>query len=184
MKKDYGIIRKMGRINRQYGMLEEEIAPALGGMLNWSRYVPREQWEGVITSEVYPYPIVAIDLHKHNKRKFKHRMHPHSYAYEDCRGRNVPVEARLPEELSELEDLRYVDLSFNGLNGEIPPQIATMPNLEQLIIPYNRLQGRIPAAFASSPRLDVLDARYNDFDEDPVPKELKYRATDSLCLRV
>uniref|UniRef100_A0A0E0LII3 non-specific serine/threonine protein kinase n=1 Tax=Oryza punctata TaxID=4537 RepID=A0A0E0LII3_ORYPU len=59
---------------------------------------------------------------------------------------NSSISGRLGElDFSALPFLTYIDLSSNGLIGEIPPSIATLSALSYLDLTDNMLHGRIPS---------------------------------------
>ena len=54
------------------------------------------------------------------------------------------VEVGLWGECYNIEETTYLDLSNNGLTGEILPEIGNLINLEVLCLGYNELTGEIP----------------------------------------
>lgn len=58
---------------------------------------------------------------------------------------NAGVDGRLGAlNFSALPFLRYIDLSYNSLRGEIPRSIASLPELSHLDLTGNRLHGHVP----------------------------------------
>ncbi|KAL6312447.1 hypothetical protein AAG906_021663 [Vitis piasezkii] len=51
---------------------------------------------------------------------------------------------RLPERLSQLEKLTYLDLSGNKLQGPIPASFGTFKNLNEMRLGWNELNGSLP----------------------------------------
>jgi Leucine-rich repeat (LRR) protein len=54
-----------------------------------------------------------------------------------------------------------LDLTGNGLTGELPATLAGLPHLRTLVLRSNRLQGEIPAALGGLSELEVLDLSFN-----------------------
>ncbi|XVF64421.1 hypothetical protein PTKIN_Ptkin09bG0168000 [Pterospermum kingtungense] len=51
---------------------------------------------------------------------------------------------KIPDFISNLNQLAYLSLSKNSLSGTIPPWLFNLPNLDYLDLSFNRLQGIIP----------------------------------------
>ena len=49
------------------------------------------------------------------------------------------------EDLGELTNLTYLDLSFNQLSGSIPTQIGQIDNLQMMNLAHNELSGTLPS---------------------------------------
>jgi len=64
-----------------------------------------------------------------------------------------------------------LDLSNNGLTGEIPPEIGSLTNLGNLILRYNELTGPIPSEIGNLTTLRKLDLRFNNLSGS-IPAEL------------
>ncbi|KAK2656188.1 hypothetical protein Ddye_009240 [Dipteronia dyeriana] len=61
-----------------------------------------------------------------------------------------------------LQDLVYVDLGFNSLNGSIPSSLFALPSLQHLRLLNNQFEGQIPEFLkASSSVLETLDLQGN-----------------------
>ena len=68
---------------------------------------------------------------------------------------------RLPERLSQLEKLTYLDLSFNKLQGPIPTSFGTFKNLNEMRLGWNELNGSLPVSFGQLSELVVLEVYGN-----------------------
>ena len=55
-----------------------------------------------------------------------------------------------------LADLEILDLSDNGLSGEIPAMLCSLADLQELDLGYNRLKGAIPPELGKMAQLRVL----------------------------
>ncbi|KAK8951528.1 putative LRR receptor-like serine/threonine-protein kinase [Platanthera zijinensis] len=73
----------------------------------------------------------------------------------------------LPDELADLTELQYLDLTRNYLNGSIPKAWATLP-LVNLSVQGNRISGRIPEELGSIITLQSLVVEGNLL-EGPIP---------------
>ncbi|XP_037411063.1 receptor-like protein EIX1 [Triticum dicoccoides] len=68
----------------------------------------------------------------------------------------------IPESICKLEQLIYLDLSNNILEGEIP-QCFHIDKLQNLILSNNSLSGKIPAFLKNNTELTFLDLSWNRF---------------------
>ena len=64
-----------------------------------------------------------------------------------------------------------LNLTDNGLTGEIPPEIGELTNLTSLVLRYNELTGSIPAEIGDLTQLWSLDLRFNNLSGS-IPAEL------------
>ena len=62
----------------------------------------------------------------------------------------------IPEQLSTLSSLEWLDLGHNRLNGEIPPELASLSSLRALVLRDNKLSGGIPPEITNLSELEVL----------------------------
>lgn len=85
---------------------------------------------------------------------------------------NAGAEGTLRElNFSALPFLTHIDLSFNGLNGEIPPAIASLAELSYLDLTSNSLRGQIPFEIGNMGRLSQLGLGLNNLT-GPIPASL------------
>jgi hypothetical protein len=77
----------------------------------------------------------------------------------------------LPASLSELTQLRVLELSFNKLSGEIPASFGTFKNLEVLALNGNEISGSIPSSIGSLSNLKQLHLSSNKLSGD-LPNEV------------
>nr|AAS48162.1 LRR protein WM1.2 [Aegilops tauschii] len=68
----------------------------------------------------------------------------------------------IPESVCKLEQLEYLDLSNNILEGKIP-QCPDIHNIKYLILSNNSLSGKIPAFLQNNTNLKFLDLSWNNF---------------------
>lgn len=64
-----------------------------------------------------------------------------------------------------------LDFQFSNLNGQIPESISQLENLEYINVEYNYLKGPLPASLAQLQNFEELSARGN-FLTGPLPEEL------------
>jgi hypothetical protein len=67
----------------------------------------------------------------------------------------------IPEELTTLHGLRYLNLSRNNLTGGIPEYIGNLAMLESLDLSWNRLSGQIPPSLADLKFISSLNLSNN-----------------------
>eukprot|EP00929_Paragymnodinium_shiwhaense_P050156 TRINITY_DN25279_c0_g3_i3.p1 TRINITY_DN25279_c0_g3~~TRINITY_DN25279_c0_g3_i3.p1 ORF type:complete len:1102 (-),score=84.26 TRINITY_DN25279_c0_g3_i3:37-3342(-) len=96
----------------------------------------------------------------------------HCPAWASCTGRAIEsiylVGAECTGTLSspswlQLRALRLVDLTNNGLTGELPMAWSGMHTLEIIALGYNKLDGALPSAWGNLARLRVLALHCNRF---------------------
>ena len=107
-----------------------------GGALNWAVDVSMSRWDGV-TLAGSPLRVTRLALTE--------------------RGLNGTI----PNQLSQLSDLTYLDLEGNGLSGKIPRQLSKLSKLESLVLSDNKLSGKIPAGLGSLSEVKELDISVN-----------------------
>ncbi len=66
----------------------------------------------------------------------------------------------------------HLDLSSNGLSGELPYQIRFLTDLEELILNDNNLSGRIPSDISLLPELMVLQLSHNQLSGE-IPTNIR-----------
>lgn len=64
-----------------------------------------------------------------------------------------------------------LNLSMNGLNGEIPSELGNLTNLEVLDLGLNKLSGEIPSELGELAKLKILDLKWNELNGE-IPPEL------------
>ncbi|XP_008644794.2 LRR receptor-like serine/threonine-protein kinase FLS2, partial [Zea mays] len=67
----------------------------------------------------------------------------------------------IPQGLTSLRGLRYLNLSRNHLSGDIPGGIGNLALLESLDLSWNQLEGEIPPGFAALEALSTLNLSNN-----------------------
>ena len=71
------------------------------------------------------------------------------------------IAGTIPESLSQLEKLTYLDLSGNKLQGPIPASFGTFKNLNEMRLGWNELNGSLPVSFGQLSELVLLDVSRN-----------------------
>ena len=85
--------------------------------------------------------------------------------------RSRSLGGEIPTELSELRELRVLDMSRNALMGEIPAELGKLKNLERLDLSYNYLSGDMPAELGKLSQLTYLVLGINNLIGE-IPMEL------------
>ncbi|BAF26734.1 receptor-like protein EIX2 [Oryza sativa Japonica Group] len=67
----------------------------------------------------------------------------------------------IPDELTNLQGLRFLNLSRNNLSCGIPENIGSLKNLESLDLSSNEISGAIPPSLAGISTLSTLNLSYN-----------------------
>ena len=89
---------------------------------------------------------------------------------------------RLPPELGEARNLRWLTVEKNELSGPIPPWIGSLPVLERLELQENRLTGPVPAELGSARALTMAGLSRNRLS-GRIPAELgKLKSLEQLLL--
>ncbi|XP_074293670.1 receptor-like protein EIX2 [Silene latifolia] len=98
---------------------------------------------------------------------FMWKRKEHSFA--DSRGllkgidiSNNNLQGRIPDDISSLVGLVFLNLSQNNLNSVIPSTIGQLTSLEFLDLSHNHLSGEIPTSLASINYLEILDLSMNN----------------------
>ncbi|CAA7406849.1 unnamed protein product [Spirodela intermedia] len=73
--------------------------------------------------------------------------------------RNARISDTIPSDFSQYTGLRYLDLSFNNITGELPESLFSLSSLEFLFLGNNSLSGGLPAQ--KSTTLRNVDLSYN-----------------------
>jgi len=85
----------------------------------------------------------------------------------------------IPEELTSLYDLQFLNLSNNQLHGKIPEKINAMNLLESLDVSMNKLTGAIPQSMVSLTFLSHLNLSYNNFS-GRIPSSTQLQSFNAL----
>ncbi|MDQ1351648.1 MAG: hypothetical protein QG657_1953 [Acidobacteriota bacterium] len=77
----------------------------------------------------------------------------------------------IPPELTNITNLKTLDLEYNQLSGSIPPGLGNLTNLEYLNLSWNQLSGNIPIQLGNLGNLEWLVLHENQLDGS-IPAEL------------
>ncbi len=83
---------------------------------------------------------------------------------------NNGMNGTIPENISELEELKALILSFNNISGELPSSISMLENMDHLSFFSNELEGDIPD-MSNLNTMDELNLGDNNFS-GPIPAHL------------
>lgn len=78
------------------------------------------------------------------------------------------LRGEIPQKLSTLPSLEVLDLSHNQLHGTIPDNFAAIEPLVWLDLSHNQLEGAIPESFANLKNLEIFWVNHNKFTKIPV----------------
>ncbi|CAK9144281.1 unnamed protein product [Ilex paraguariensis] len=76
---------------------------------------------------------------------------------------NCAIKGNIPNEISNLTNLAFVDLDHNDIDGLIPPTIKELWKLQILHLEQNRIPGSIPSGVCHLRNLGFLDLSKNEF---------------------
>ncbi|XP_020677530.1 putative receptor like protein 25 isoform X3 [Dendrobium catenatum] len=74
---------------------------------------------------------------------------------------NQGLDGEIPPTIGQLTSLQVLNMSHNYLTGEIPPQLGNLLQLETFDLSVNKLSGMIPQELVSLHFLDYLNLSYN-----------------------
>ncbi|XP_047312989.1 piriformospora indica-insensitive protein 2 [Impatiens glandulifera] len=74
-----------------------------------------------------------------------------------------------PEIFGNMNKLKILDLSQNGLEGNLPKSTGGLTGLLKLDLSYNRFSGEIPETLKAMKDLEFLDLSYNVFTNSGIP---------------
>ncbi|KAJ8549417.1 hypothetical protein K7X08_033124 [Anisodus acutangulus] len=82
--------------------------------------------------------------------------------------RSCNIHGQIPDFVANMSDLKYLDLSFNKLEGGIG-NLERLTNLSGTYLTGNSFVGRIPEWLTSRDTRNVIDLSYNKFNESSEP---------------
>lgn len=77
----------------------------------------------------------------------------------------------IPQQIGDLTNLKFLDLSYNQITGSIPSEIGNLTNLIRLILYNNQLTGIIPVEICNLTKLTNLEL-YNNQLSGPIPQRI------------
>ena len=81
------------------------------------------------------------------------------------------LSGEIPAWLGSLSSLKRLNLSYNSLSGKIPAELGSLSNLRELYLSSNELSGEIPAWLGSLSNLVALELDNNELSGE-IPAEL------------
>ncbi|XP_059664581.1 probable leucine-rich repeat receptor-like serine/threonine-protein kinase At3g14840 isoform X2 [Cornus florida] len=82
--------------------------------------------------------------------------------------RSCNISEEIPKYIAEMNELKYLDLSFNKLEGKIP-NLEGLRSVKKMYLTSNLLSGPIPEWIKSRSSSYYIDLSYNNFSEDSIP---------------
>ncbi|WCJ27271.1 Leucine-rich repeat transmembrane protein kinase [Euphorbia peplus] len=84
--------------------------------------------------------------------------------------RNCNISGPIPYYLPQMPSLKYIDVSFNRLSGDLSKEFIALQQLENMYFTNNQLTGNIPNWIKDeSTRPPKIDLSYNSFTRSPTP---------------
>ena len=111
---------------------------------NWGTEKPLREWYGIFEVDGHAY---GLDLFNNN------------------------LSGVIPDEISNLSRLHYLQLSSNDITGSLPSSLGSIRPLESIVIDYAQLSGTIPKEICELPNLDNLRLQANKFSGE-FPEQL------------
>ena len=120
---------------------------AHGSMSNWLTRLPVHEWEGITTDRDGRVVILDFYLEADDGPRPSDTM-PEAIsrltALEFLNLRDNGIKGEIPRWIANLTQLRVLDLSENELSGEVPTFLSSMPQLWELYLDENNLTGCLP----------------------------------------
>ncbi|WCJ36650.1 disease resistance family protein / LRR family protein [Euphorbia peplus] len=91
---------------------------------------------------------------------------------------NNNLSGDIPDEVTALSGLRFLNFSGNHLTGEIPKNIGRMKKLESVDLSKNRLSGNIPPSMSGMNFLSYLNISYNNLSGQ-IPSSTQLQSLDA-----
>ena len=82
-----------------------------------------------------------------------------------------PLLSSIRDEICHFRNLKYIDLSYNGLRGTIPPCLSSLKHIEYINLAGNCLTGTIPGKLGQLSNLITLHLDHNLLS-DPIQHEV------------
>ena len=86
----------------------------------------------------------------------------------------------IPGELSDLAELRLLDLRWNAISDELP-DLSSLVNLRSLLLTANQLKGTVPEWIGNLYKLERLDLSHNEFEGSIPPAIGKISSLQSFA---
>lgn len=131
-----------------------------GALSSWNATIHFCRWKGVACSRTRPERVVTLDL---AGRTLAGQISPSLGNMSFLASLNLSTNkfsGQIPR-LDHLQELKFLDLSYNSLQGTIPVTLANCSNLRTLDLSRNLLVGEIPAEIAHLSNLTHLRIHYN-----------------------
>ena len=128
--------------------------------LNWDADTPISEWTGVLSDS----PAGFMDGPNTGTGSSPARVRGLSLS-------GLSLGYPFPDAVTELTGLRLLDLSVNGLYGDLPSELGGLSELRVLRLDNNGLRGPIPSELGNLRMLEELDLRENSLGGS-IPSEL------------
>ncbi|GAU49749.1 hypothetical protein TSUD_43360 [Trifolium subterraneum] len=121
------------------------------------------KWNGIQCNHQTGY-VQSLDLHGSETGYLSGEINPSITELQHLKYLNLSYgfyNGKIPSQIGKLSQLRHLDLSWNGLTGAIPFQLGNLSQLQHLDLSNNELIGAIPFQLGNLSSLESLRLGYN-----------------------
>ncbi|GLT82348.1 hypothetical protein SLE2022_007340 [Rubroshorea leprosula] len=159
-------VRCIERERQALLMFKQSLVDKQGVLSTWGSEERRKDccsWTGVKCSNRIGH-VIQLDLHN---KSLSGTLSPSLFELQYLTflnlGGNDIASSQIPESISSLKRLQYLDLSSNRLSGSLPSQLGNLTSLRFLDLSGNRLSGSLPSLLGNLSSLRFLDLGSNEF---------------------
>ncbi|XP_031494347.1 probable LRR receptor-like serine/threonine-protein kinase At1g06840 isoform X2 [Nymphaea colorata] len=164
LPEEIGFLPNLTRLQIDQNMISGPIPASFENLTNVKHiHLNNNSLSGQIPVQLSRLPLLVHLLLDNNK--LSGRLPPELYRMPNLlilSLRNCSLEGPIPD-LSSIEELGYLDLSWNHLNGSIPTNKLSV-NITTIVLSNNNLSGTIPQNFSGLPLLQRISLENNQLD--------------------